>query len=303
MTWGVIGATGFVGSALVSALESRGHQVRRIAAPRLDLDPAVTTAKLLDIAGGSDLSLVRLRLVDAMEGCAVVVNAAGLAAPSAVDSPALWGANALLPAVVLLACKDAGVSRLIHVSSAAVQGRMDPLDESETMKPLRPYDRSKAAGEAALRTRGAEGLPSPAVCAFRATSVQDPDRRTTQQLVRFARSRFACVAGRGDRPVPVVTSADMADAIITLGTHPGHMPQIALQPWTGATTSSVLREFGGKEPMHMPMEIARALLALAWLCVRVTRGRCAALVRRVELLWMGQAQVPGWFESRRQQSA
>ena len=51
---------------------------------------------------------------------------------------------------------EAFVPRLIHVSSAAVQERMDPLDETATLRPFSPYSSSKAAGELVLSGSGVE---------------------------------------------------------------------------------------------------------------------------------------------------
>ena len=91
-------------------------------------------------------------LAAAFAGVQVVVNAAGLATPGGTDSPALRGANALLPLVVADAADAAGVQRFVHLSSAAVQGHRPFLDESSHVQPFSAYSRSKALGELPWRT-------------------------------------------------------------------------------------------------------------------------------------------------------
>lgn len=131
--WKVIGASGFVGSSIVARLNAEGISVDPIEAPRLatralDSRTIIEEAQLLEGIIDS--------LADAFAGAQVVVNAAGLAAPNMQDVPALVGANALLPAVIAIAAHRTGVRRVIHLSSAAVQGAKSVLDASEYTAPL-----------------------------------------------------------------------------------------------------------------------------------------------------------------------
>ena len=133
------------------------------------------------------------------------MNAAGLVSPDSAADDALFGANVLLPLVILRAAERAQAARVIHLSSAAVQGRRGVLDESAATSPFSPYSRSKALGEAALLSYVAKvaGVQSPEVVIVRATSVQGVGRATTRQLRRLARSPMASVARPGDRPTVV----------------------------------------------------------------------------------------------------
>ena len=36
------------------------------------------------------------------------------------------------------------------------------------------------------------------------------------------------------------------------------IPRIVLQPWEGATTASILRDAGRREPVHLPAPLCRA---------------------------------------------
>lgn len=151
LRWLVLGSTGFVGSAIVAELRDRGFDVDTLSAPRL-LATAETAGLLAEearaAAASAGATFVSLR--QAFAGADVVVNAAGLATPGDGESPALTGANALLPAVIALAARAAGVRRLVHLSSASVQGHRRVIDEGSDRAPFSAYSRSKALGEEVL---------------------------------------------------------------------------------------------------------------------------------------------------------
>jgi nucleoside-diphosphate-sugar epimerase len=304
--WIVVGASGFVGSAVVAHLRAAGAVVTPLAAPRLSADPgagartlatdAVTHPAVENLAAAlRGASLAGPAGTTGPAGTSgphdvVVVNAAGRATPDAPASAELTGANALLPAVLAVACAQAGVNRLVHLSSAAVQGRRPVLDESPELEPFSPYSAAKAAGEEALALTV---VRPPSVVTLRATSVHGPGRPTTEKLARFASSAAASVAGRGDRPTTVCHVDDLAALVRFVGEAPSP-PAVVLQPWTGATTGGVLRSLsGGREPRHVPVVLARASVGAGHALARLRPG-LAGTVRRVEVLWFGQQQVSGW---------
>jgi UDP-glucose 4-epimerase len=285
---GVLGASGFVGAAVVDALEQRGVVVTRVKAPRLSSgarDPGRLRAALQHPLVVGEIEALK----DDLSGCSVVINAAGLATATAGGHDVLVGGDALLPGVVARATPRR--ARLVHVSSAAVQGRREVLDESLETEPFSPYSAAKAWGEILVRERVGE-----TVC-FRPTSVHGRDRRVTRTLVRALRSPGASVAGVGDRPTPQVLVANVADAIALVATTPEEPPPVVLQPWEGLTTAGLVRLLGGREPWHVPEGLARATVASAY---RVGRrsGAAVGLARRLELMWFGQRQVPGWLATR-----
>lgn len=290
VTWVVVGASGFIGGAVFSALQERGGQVRAVSAPRLLCD-AGTPAAVLDAAAALDT--LRTGLAEAFAGADIVVNAAGLATPGAPDSPQLRGANALLPALLADAADQAGVSRLVHLSSAAVQGHRPFLDESTYVEPFSAYSRSKALGERALAARGAATC---SVVTVRATSVQGPERGTTAKLARIAVSPLASVASPGTAPSPVSSLPALVDFVLAVGTHAGPVPAVVLQPWERATVSGVLEAAGGRRPLHLPPALCRVLLRAGFAVSSLAGERLHGGLRRLELMWFGQRQVPGWAE-------
>lgn len=285
---GVLGAGGFVGAAVVDALGQRGATVRPLSAPRLS-----TSARDVGRLRAELRDPVLLRQIDALRSdladCAVVVNAAGLATATAGGHDALIGADALLPAVVGVAASSR--ARVVHVSSAAVQGRRDVLDESFETEPFSPYSAAKAWGEVLVRERAGD-----TVC-FRPTSVHGRGRAVTRTLARALRSPAASVAGEGDRPTPQVLVANVADAIAFVATTDQRPPPIVLQPWEGLTTSDLVRLLGGREPRHIPEPVARAAVASGYRIAHWS-GRSAGVARRLDMMWFGQRQQPGWLDAR-----
>ena len=283
----VLGATGFVGSAVTSHLRQCGADVRIIRAPRL---VAGGTSAEAIIEEASEYDGIVQDLTRFLRGVHCVVNAAALADATGPAWRALCGANALLPLLVQRACRRAGVERLVHVSSAAVQGRVARLDESPNLFPFSAYSRSKALGEECLRRLGSR----PHTVLFRPTSVHGPDRSMTRSLARFAASGLASVAGTGRNPTPQVLLGNVSAAIGYLAVCPESPPEIVLQPSEGLTTAGLLRVLGGKEPRHVPTALARSLVDTAG-GIGARSSRVAGQARRLEMVWFGQAQVEGWL--------
>ena len=167
----VIGASGFVGSAVVEAARGAGHTVLALRAPRL------VAARTCGHQAAVDDLAVQVAGVD------VVVNCAGNPDASATRPEDLEAPNSVLPGVVGRAARRAGVPRYVHVSSAVVQGRRPVLDSSAATDPFSPYAESKIAGELAARAEGPE-----LTTVYRPPSVHAPTRRVTRQLSAVARS-------------------------------------------------------------------------------------------------------------------
>ncbi|MDU6366572.1 MAG: NAD-dependent epimerase/dehydratase family protein [Rothia mucilaginosa] len=294
--WKVIGASGFVGSAIVSRLNAEGISVDPIEAPRLatrslDVDSIIDEAEQLEGIIDS--------LAEAFASAQVVVNAAGLAAPNMQDLPPLMGANALLPAVIAIAAQRTGVRRVIHLSSAAVQGPRPVLDASEETAPFSAYSFSKTLGEEALldlQDYFLEEHPesAPELCILRATSVQGRGRRTTELFAKMASSPFASVAGAGQGKSPVSSVYALAEFVVMLGTFPGELPTIVLQPWEGATVASASLDAGRRKPHHLPEWLCRAAIKAGYKVSELMNDRFSGSVRKVEVMWFGQGIDDSW---------
>lgn len=291
--WRVVGSTGFVGSAITRELRGQGHSVQAVSAPRLS-SSARTVHHLLGRA--HDLESVIDYLAESFAGADVVINAAGIAAPDGTDQDALVGANAMLPVLILAAAERTGVERVIHISSAAVQGKTSCLDETPRTKPFSPYSFSKALGESALQRFARRDDPrhTPELVILRATSVQGPERATTKRLAAFASSPMCSVAGDGNAPTPVTSIHALAEFTVQIGIHPEPVAPIVLLPWEGATTSSILRDAGRRHPIKLPAALCRAAVSAGYFVSGLTKNRWHGAIRRIEVTWFGQDQVTGW---------
>lgn len=282
----VVGASGFVGSAVTAECLAAGHEVSALPAPRVTLragGPAAIARAL-----GEHAALVddlAARLVD----CDVVVNAAGCAEALSRDEATLLGANALVPGLLAAASQRAGARRLVHVSSAAVQGRRSLLDESDDYDPFSPYAESKILGERAVLDSGWAGA-----VVYRPTSVHGPSRSVTRSVARLARGPFASVAADGMRPTPQILSTSVGSAVRFLAEAPAP-PSIVMHPWEGVTTGSLLRALGdGRTPRQLPALVARGVVRSLTAAARLRPG-AQGMARRLEMLWFGQAQDASWL--------
>jgi GDP-4-dehydro-6-deoxy-D-mannose reductase len=134
----VTGAHGFVGRHLVGHLRAMGDDVA-------ECDRSDGSVDIVDIASvRAVLDRTRPEVVYHLAGWSDVGGS--WAAP--VD---VFRANAEGTLNVLLACADAGVDRVLAVSSADVYGivREDelPIDENAPLRPVTPYAASKVAAD------------------------------------------------------------------------------------------------------------------------------------------------------------
>ncbi|WP_447926025.1 NAD-dependent epimerase/dehydratase family protein [Georgenia muralis] len=283
----LLGASGFVGSAVAEHARASGHTVATVSTPRL----STTSRNLEGLQHDLPRAIAQVRAALApMRGSDVLINAAGVAHPTSSITNELYGANALLPAALSAALDQVHINRLVHISSAAVHGT-SPLDEGSEVAPETPYAFSKALGETAVHRYG-EGE----YAIYRPTSVHGLNRPLTRRLILFARSRLASVAGRGDSPTPQVLVSNVAAIATHLAVASDVPPQPVLHPWEGLTTESLLIGLGGgKLPRHVPPTIARSAVRTSRFA-GAANPKLYATARRLEMLWFGQEQSNGWLQ-------
>ena len=215
------------------------------------------------------------------------------------DLPPLVGANALLPAVIAIAAQRTGVRRVIHLSSAAVQGPRLVLDDSEETNPvqrlllLQGTRRRSAARPAGLLPRRAPRLRTRTVHPSR-NQRAGPSRRTTELFAKMASSPFASVAGAGTGKSPGLQRARPRRIVVMLGTFPGELPTIVLQPWEGATVASASVDAGRRHPHRLPEWLCRAAVKAGYTISELMNDKFAGSVRKVEVMWFGQGIDDSW---------
>jgi nucleoside-diphosphate-sugar epimerase len=114
----VTGGSGLLGTHLILALHRRGVQVRALY--RQQIPPVV--AQKAEWVQADILDVVALE--EAMQGITDVYHVAGLVSFRPADREMLYRINVEGTANVVNACLDAGVRKLVHVSSVAALGRI-----------------------------------------------------------------------------------------------------------------------------------------------------------------------------------
>jgi len=171
----VTGAAGFLGSALANRLAADGHSVRGLD----DLtagDPARLSPLVLFTRGDVN---DRPKLWTLLQDVECVYHlAARVSVPESVLYPREYNAvNVGGTVSVMEAMRDAGVRRVVLVSSGAVYGEQghQPLSEQQAPDPRSPYAVSKLAAEYYVRTIGSLwGLESVALRVFNAYGPGQP---------------------------------------------------------------------------------------------------------------------------------
>jgi dihydroflavonol-4-reductase len=158
MTTVVTGASGFIGSALVRELLARGRSVRAVVhSSRLAL-----AGQGIEIVEADVLDPVALR--SAFDGAESVFHFAAVISLVGDLGGRVTATNVKGAENAAWAALDAGVKRYVHCSSVHAFDIADTASVIDETSPRagrgRPaYDRSKALGEAAVRSVIAEGLP------------------------------------------------------------------------------------------------------------------------------------------------
>ncbi len=260
------GATGFVGSHLAEALLAAGHQLTclvRSPARAAALQAAGCT--LID--GGLEDEDALRRLVDQAD---VLHHVAGvIAARSAADFERVNGACTFTLARL---AREAGVKRMVYVSSLAVSGPTvpgRPLEEADRDRPVTPYGRSKQAGEQAVRASGV------AFTIVRPPAVYGPRDRELLRVFRMARRGLAPLLGDGSQELSFVHAADLARALMAAGdsahtqgrtyhaAHPETLTQRAFVQAVGAAQGRSVRT------IPLPKLVVRGALWSSGLVARV----------------------------------
>jgi dihydroflavonol-4-reductase len=194
----VTGATGFVGRGLVRRLHEQGSRVRILERRQSD--------------AFDDLQLERTRgdvtdpasLAAALEGIDTVVHLAGIVSHLERDRERMMAVNVGGVRSLLAAAREAGVGRVVHVSSVGSVGTAPdehhPLDEDSPFPEQArrfPYALSKRLGEEAALRAAADGQDVVIVCPAFVIGAGDVNRVSTFPLEQYLRGalRFTTPGG------------------------------------------------------------------------------------------------------------
>lgn len=294
---GVVGASGLVGKTILARLATAATidacvvAMRHVAAvePLSPTRPGEAVDRWRDANSAATAAIE-----EQLAGLDVVVIAAGAAAPDSTDAALLAGANTLLPWVVLDCARRAGATRVVHVSSAAVEGSTALLHERLDGAPFSPYSRSKMDGELGLVTLAREHSDGPELAIYRPTTVVHPARPVSHTMVRAASRRWLPL-GPGSVPLPLAHPSNMAAVVehLTLCDAP---PLVTVHP-SESMDLARLRVATGASPAVIATSATVFRLVCAVGVALATISRRPGLRRRVELIRDGQATGPTAVEA------
>jgi nucleoside-diphosphate-sugar epimerase len=225
----VTGGAGFIGSHLCEELARRGHTVRvadsLITGKRSNLDH-VPGVEFLE-GDLADLSVAQ-RAVDGVQY--VLHQAAIPSVPRSVQDPITSNrANVDATLNVLVASRDAGVTRVVFAGSSSAYGNTPTLPKREDMpsNPLSPYALQKVVGEQYLQmfTR-LYGLETVSIRYFNVFGPrQDPSSPYSGVISVFAtallENRSPVIYGDGEQTRDFTYVANVVDGVLRACEAPG----------------------------------------------------------------------------------
>jgi nucleoside-diphosphate-sugar epimerase len=214
----VTGATGLLGSHIVEQLRDRGERVRALVRPRSDTSFLRPLGVELTIGDLTDPASLRRAVAgaDVVYHCAAHVGDWG---PWRSFQSKIIDATANL----LDACRQAGVGRVLHVSSIIVYGHPQPRAEWFTEdEPLAQnfwlwdyYCRAKVRAEELCRQ-----YPG-AVTIIRPSWIYGPrDRTTLPRVLKALEAGRVALIGPGDNLLNIIYAGDVAEGAIRAANNP-----------------------------------------------------------------------------------
>jgi dihydroflavonol-4-reductase len=209
----VTGATGFVGRSFVERL-AREHKYHIRCLARRTSDVSALQALNADISFHYGDITHKETLSAAFEGAWGVVNLAGYREFWSQHKDHFYELNERGAKNVFRACLDAGVKKVVHVSTPLSYGVPDQIPFSEETTPgLHPsdYARSKYLGDmAGWRLHQREKLPLTIV--YLAAVIGAGDDKATMEVKRAVEGKLPALVG-ADTTYTYVYVRDAADAI------------------------------------------------------------------------------------------
>lgn len=253
----VTGATGFLGRPLLRRLAEE-HEVVGLAR-NIPLH-----AEFEHIKGDV---LDRSSLLAALRGAEVMVHAAGKVSHEPRDAASTWEGHVTGTRNALEAAAEAGVRRVIHLSSSgtvAVSRRPEVLDETAP-SPLPivqgwPYYRAKLFSEQDALSRSRPGFEVISLNPSLLLGPGDSTREATRPVILFLQGQLQAAPSGGPSFVDVRDVADAVARAITRG-RPGQRYLLGAANWTWADFYRRLAELTGMRPP--PLTLPKA--ARRWL--------------------------------------
>ena len=208
----VTGATGFLGRHIIQRLQDSGHDVRA-----LSRDP-LAQVKGATVFGGDILKPETL--AEALDSVEVLIHSAGLVSFDPADAHTMWRVHVEGTDTLLKAAREAGVKRVIYISTSgtvAVSDDKDFLGTEDSPEPLPiikawPYYRSKLFAEQCALSHSAPGFP--VICLNPSLLLgpgDDDDGQSTESVRRFLDDQ---VPASPPGTISFVDVRDVAEAVL-----------------------------------------------------------------------------------------
>jgi dihydroflavonol-4-reductase len=207
----VTGATGFLGTHLLSTLKAHGHEVVALARKgrQPDLEGIV-------IRHGDILDAASIR--DAAAGCTGVFHCAGKVSRKKEDAEELYRLHVEGTKNVLNACREAGVKRAVVASTSgtvAVSDDPEKISNEQDETPMAlisrwPYYRAKLFAEQAALAMSSPGFEVVSVNPTLLLGPGDKQASSTEDVRLFLEGKVPAVPGGG---ISFVDARDAAEAM------------------------------------------------------------------------------------------
>jgi nucleoside-diphosphate-sugar epimerase len=230
MLWAISGGAGFLGLHLARRLLADGHEVRTLDV--VPLNDAELERSVQELRG--DVR-DRERVQELVVGADVVVHAAA-ALPIQASRESIRSVNVGGTENVLQAARDAGVRRVVFISSTAVYGvpEKHPIEEDDPLVGVGWYGESKIDAEGLCRVAAVE------TTIVRPKTFIGPERLGVFEILFdwIREGRRIYILGQGHNRYQLLAVEDLVDAIVRAAT----VPEAARQTFNvGATEFGTVR--------------------------------------------------------------
>jgi nucleoside-diphosphate-sugar epimerase len=212
MLWAISGGAGFLGLHLARRLVADGHDIRTLDV--VPLDDAELERSVRELRG--DVR-DRARVKELVDGADVVVHAAA-ALPIQASRESIRSINVGGTENVLRAAREAGVRRVVFISSTAVYGvpEKHPIEEDDPLVGVGWYGESKIDAEGLCRVAAVE------TTIVRPKTFVGPERLGVFEILFdwIREGRRIYVLGKGHNRYQLLGVEDLVDAIVRAASVP-----------------------------------------------------------------------------------